>query len=195
MRELRKGVPRAGRYQSYQVLSEIGTQRLRRPSPYSLSDAAHPVHTTVNVVPHAGSTASTHKRAAEIITLWRLRTGRRAAEWYWLMPALHVSWRRIQACEAYLASAVGAGRSTGRFRGIALLRNASPLGGLRAYSIPATVSALQTFPLDFCRCQNKTDNTNQHARTWVKNATVGTPRLDWLSPHYRTSRSAIHCGD
>ncbi|KAL7804294.1 hypothetical protein V8C43DRAFT_11870 [Trichoderma afarasin] len=35
--------------------------------PHACPYAAHPVHTTVNVVPHAGSTASTHKRAAEII--------------------------------------------------------------------------------------------------------------------------------
>lgn len=69
------------RYQSYQVLSEIDKSCAE--FPHVVHNAAHPVHTTVNVVPHAGSTASTRKRAAEIIAFCDRATGRKATEWYW----------------------------------------------------------------------------------------------------------------
>ncbi|KAL7938024.1 hypothetical protein V8C35DRAFT_290614 [Trichoderma chlorosporum] len=67
------------RYQSYQVLSEIVKSRAE--FPHAARNAAHPVHTTVNVVPHAGSTASTLQACCGDNSLLRPSTGRRAAAW------------------------------------------------------------------------------------------------------------------
>lgn len=59
--------------------------------PHACPYAAHPVHTTVNVVPHAGSTASTHKRAAEIIAFCDRARGEKQQSWY-----VNVLWRRLR---------------------------------------------------------------------------------------------------